>query len=415
MARQRKLTPERKTLITQLLETYKPDDAKGVQSMLKDLLGDTIQGMLEAELEDKLGYSKYDYAASKDTDNNRNGYSKKTVTSSMGGIELDIPRDRNGEFDPQIVKKHQTDISSIEDQVLSMYAKGMTTRDISEHLMSVYGVEASSTMISKMTDKILPITKEWQNRPLSSKYAVVFMDAVHYNVRQDNAIIKKAVYIAIGIRLDGEKEVMGMWVGGNESAKYWLGVLNEIKNRGTEDILIVSVDGLTGFADAIHAVYPKTEIQRCIIHQIRYSTRFVSYKDIKTFMADLKQVYQAPTENIAIQQLDALVDKWGKRYPSTISSWRNNWAELSTYFKYPPELRKMIYTTNSIENFNRQLRKVTKSKSIFPTDDSLFKMLYLAMTDITAKWQGGRPREWSRILEQLIIYFEDRISLADIE
>lgn len=415
MARQRKLTPERKTLITQLLETYKPDDAKGVQSMLKDLLGDTIQGMLEAELEDKLGYSKYDYAASKDTDNNRNGYSKKTVTSSMGGIELDIPRDRNGEFDPQIVKKHQTDISSIEDQVLSMYAKGMTTRDISEHLMSVYGVEASSTMISKMTDKILPITKEWQNRPLSSKYAVVFMDAVHYNVRQDNAIIKKAVYIAIGIRLDGEKEVMGMWVGGNESAKYWLGVLNEIKNRGTEDILIVSVDGLTGFADAIHAVYPKTEIQRCIIHQIRYSTRFVSYKDIKTFMADLKQVYQAPTENIAIQQLDALVDKWGKRYPSTISSWRNNWAELSTYFKYPPELRKMIYTTNSIENFNRQLRKVTKSKSIFPTDDSLFKMLYLAMTDITAKWQGGRPMEWSRILEQLIIYFEDRISLADIE
>lgn len=415
MARQRKLTPERKTLITQLLETYKPDDAKGVQSMLKDLLGDTIQGMLEAELEDKLGYSKYDYAASKDTDNNRNGYSKKTVTSSMGGIELDIPRDRNGEFDPQIVKKHQTDISSIEDQVLSMYAKGMTTRDISEHLMSVYGVEASSTMISKMTDKILPIAKEWQNRPLSSKYAVVFMDAVHYNVRQDNAIIKKAVYIVIGIRLDGEKEVMGMWVGGNESAKYWLGVLNEIKNRGTEDILIVSVDGLTGFADAIHAVYPKTEIQRCIIHQIRYSTRFVSYKDIKTFMADLKQVYQAPTENIAIQQLDALVDKWGKRYPSTISSWRNNWAELSTYFKYPPELRKMIYTTNSIENFNRQLRKVTKSKSIFPTDDSLFKMLYLAMTDITAKWQGGRPREWSRILEQLIIYFEDRISLADIE
>ena len=415
MARQRKLTPERKTLITQLLETYKPDDAKGVQSMLKDLLGDTIQGMLEAELEDKLGYSKYDYAASKDTDNNRNGYSKKTVTSSMGGIELDIPRDRNGEFDPQIVKKHQTDISSIEDQVLSMYAKGMTTRDISEHLMSVYGVEASSTMISKMTDKILPIAKEWQNRPLSSKYAVVFMDAVHYNVRQDNAIIKKAVYIVIGIRLDGEKEVMGMWVGGNESAKYWLGVLNEIKNRGTEDILIVSVDGLTGFADAIHAVYPKTEIQRCIIHQIRYSTRFVSYKDIKTFMADLKQVYQSPTENIAIQQLDALVDKWGKRYPSTISSWRNNWAELSTYFKYPPELRKMIYTTNSIENFNRQLRKVTKSKSIFPTDDSLFKMLYLAMTDITAKWQGGRPMEWSRILEQLIIYFEDRISLADIE
>jgi len=414
MARQRKLTPERKNLIKQLLDTYNPEDANDVQSMLKDLLGDTLQGMLETELDEELGYSKYDHSR-KETDNNRNGYSKKTVTSSMGGIDLDIPRDRNGEFEPQAVKKHQTDISNIEDQVLSMYAKGMTTRDISEHLLSVYGVEASSTMISKMTDKILPIAKEWQNRPLANKYAVVFMDAIHYNVRQDNAIIKKAVYIAIGIRLSGEKEVMGMWTGGNESAKYWLGVLNEIKNRGTEDILIVSVDGLTGFADAIHAVYPKTEIQRCIIHQIRYSTRFVSYKDIKPFMADLKQVYQALTEDIALQELDMLDSKWGKKYPSTIASWRSNWVELSTYFKYPPELRKMIYTTNSIENFNRQLRKVTKSKSIFPTEDALFKMLYLAMTDIAAKWHGGRPREWSRILEQLLIYFEGRITLSDTD
>jgi putative transposase len=413
MARQRKLSEERKNLISQLLATYKPEDAGDVQSMLKDLLGDTLQGMLEGELEEDLGYSKYDYK-NKETENRRNGYSKKIVTSSMGDISLDIPRDRDGEFEPQIIKKHQTDISGIEDQVLSMYAKGMTTRDITEHLQSVYGVEASPAMISKMTDRILPIAKEWQNRPLSRKYAIVFMDAIHYNVRQDNSVIKKAVYIAIGTKLDGTKEVMGMWIGGNESAKYWLGVLNEIKNRGTEDILIASVDGLTGFNDAIHAVYPKTEIQRCIIHQIRYSTRFVSYKDIKPFMVDLKLVYQASTEDIALQQLDSLENKWGKRYPSTISSWRNNWAELSTYFKYPPELRKIIYTTNSIENFNRQLRKVTKSKTIFPTDDSLFKMLYLAMNDITAKWKG-RPREWARILEQLIIYFDDRISLLDVE
>lgn len=369
--------------------------------------------MLESELDEELGYSKYDYA-NKETDNRRNGYSRKTVTSSMGNINLDIPRDRDGEFEPQIVKKHQTDISSIEDQVLSMYAKGMTTRDITEHLQSVYGVEASPVMISKMTDKILPIAKEWQNRPLERKYAIVFMDAVHYNVRQDNTIIKKAVYIAIGIRLDGTKEVIGMWVGGNESAKYWLGILNEIKNRGTEDILIISVDGLTGFSDAIHAVYPETEIQRCIVHQIRYSTRFISYKDIRSFMVDLKLVYQANTEDIALQQLEALDNKWGKKYPSTISSWRNNWADLSTFFKYPPELRKIIYTTNSIENFNRQLRKVTKSKSIFPTDDALFKMLYLAMQDITAKWKG-RPRDWTRILEQLLIYFDGRISLSDIE
>jgi transposase-like protein len=331
----------------------------------------------------------------------------------MGEIGLDIPRDRNGEFEPQIVKKHQTDISNIEDQVLSMYAKGMTTRDISDHLKTVYGVDASAEMISKMTDRILPIAKEWQNRPLDKKYAIVFMDAIHYNVRQDNAIVKKAVYIAIGIKLNGSKEVLGMWVGGNESAKYWLGVLNEIKNRGVEDIMIVSVDGLSGFGDAIHAVFPKTEIQRCIVHQIRYSTKFISYKDIKVFMKDLKEVYQAPTEDIALQALDILEEKWGTKYPSSIASWRNNWPTLSTYFKYPAEIRRIIYTTNSMENFNRQLRKVTKAKTIFPTDDALFKMLYLAMMDITKKWVG-KPWDWGQILEQLFIYFEGRITQSDL-
>jgi len=413
MARQRKLTPERKAFISGLLEHYRPETAQDVQEMLKDLLGDTLQGMLEGEMEDELGYSKYDYS-NKNTNNSRNGYSKKNVVSSMGEIGLDIPRDRKGEFEPQIVKKNQTDISNIEDQVLSMYAKGMTTRDISDHLKTVYGVDASAEMISKMTDRILPIAKEWQNRPLDRKYAIVFMDAIHYNVRQDNAIVKKAVYVAIGVKLNGSKEVLGMWVGGNESAKYWLGVLNEIKNRGVEDIMIVSVDGLTGFGDAIHAVFPQTEIQRCIVHQIRYSTKFISYKDIKPFMADLKRVYQATTEEIALQELDKLEEKWGGRYPSSIASWRNNWSQLATYFKYPPELRKIIYTTNSIENFNRQLRKVTKSKTIFPTDDALFKMLYLSMVDITKKW-NGKPWDWGKILEQLCIYFEGRITLADID
>ncbi|TAH63365.1 MAG: IS256 family transposase [Anaerolineaceae bacterium] len=412
MARQRKLSPERKAFVQGLLEHYKPETAQDVQDMLKDLLGDTLQGLLEAELDDELGYSKYDYS-NKDTENSRNGYSKKKVVSSMGEIGLDIPRDRNGEFEPQIVKKHQTDVSNIEDQVLSMYAKGMTTRDISEHLKSVYGVDASAEMISKMTDRILPIAKEWQNRPLDRKYAIVFMDAIHYNVRQDNAIVKKAVYIAIGIKLNGSKEVLGMWVGGNESAKYWLGILNEIKNRGVEDIMIISVDGLTGFGDAIHAVYPNTEIQRCIVHQIRYSTKFISYKDIKAFMRDLKEVYQALTEEIALQELDALEEKWGSKYPSSIASWRNNWPTLATYFKYPAEIRRIIYTTNSMENFNRQLRKVTKAKTIFPTDDALFKMLYLAMTDITKKWEG-KPWNWVQILEQLFIYFEGRITQEDL-
>ena len=413
MARKRKLSPERKEFINSLLEHYQPKDAQDVQDMLKDLLGDTLQGMLEAELDQSLGYSKYDYR-NKETDNSRNGYSKKTVVSSMGNIELDIPRDRNGEFQPQIVKKNQTDISNIEDQVLSMYAKGMTTRDISSHLHDVYGVDASAEMISHMTDRILPVAKEWQNRPLEKKYAVVFMDAVHFHVREDNRTVKKAVYVAIGIRLDGTKEVMGMWIGGNESAKYWLGVLNEIRNRGVEDIMIISVDGLTGFVDAIGAVFPKAEVQRCIVHQIRYTTKFINYKDIKPFMKNLKAVYQAPTEEIALENLDILEENWGKKYPSSIASWRNNWPQLSTYFKYPSEIRKIIYTTNSIENFNRGLRKVTKTKSVFPTDDALFKSIYLAMADITKKWTGT-AWNWGQTLDQLMIYFNDRIDPSDLE
>ena len=413
MARQRKLTPERKALIQSLLSHYKPEDAQDVQAMLRDLLGDTIQQMLEAEMDDHLGYSKYDYK-NKHTDDSRNGYSPKTVTSSAGDIPIDVPRDRKGDFEPQSVKKNQTDISNIEDQVLSMYAKGMTTRDISAHLQSIYGVDASAEMISRMTDRILPIAKEWQNRPLAKKYAVVFMDAVHFNVRQDGRTVKKAVYVAIGTRLDGHREVLGLWVGGNESAKYWVGVLNEIRNRGTEDIFIISVDGLTGFADAISAVYPKAEIQRCIVHQIRYTTKFVSYKDIKAFMNDLKDVCQAPTLERAEKGLDRLEEKWGSKYPSSVASWRNNWPQLSAYFKYPYELRRMIYTTNQIENYNRQLRKVTKTRTIFPSDDALFKLLYLATMDITEKWTG-RDRDWSKILSQLCIYFEERIEPGDLE
>lgn len=413
MARQRKLSPERKAFIDSLLEHYQPQDAQDVQNMLKDLLGDTLQGMLEAEMDQKLGYSKYDYQ-NKETDDSRNGYSKKTVVSSLGEIDLDIPRDRKGEFEPQIVRKNQTDISNIEDQVLSMYAKGMTTRDISSHLHDVYGVDASAEMISHMTDRILPIAKEWQNRPLEKKYAVVFMDAVHFHVREDNRTVKKAVYVAIGIRLSGIKEVLGMWIGGNESAKYWLGVLNEIKNRGVEDIMIVSVDGLTGFVDAIGAVFPKAEVQRCIVHQVRYTTKFVNYKDLKPFVKDLKTIYQAPSEEMALEALDMLEETWGKKYSASVASWRNNWPQLSTFFKYPSEIRKIIYTTNAIENFNRGLRKVTKAKAVFPTDDALFKSIYLAMVDITKKWTGT-SWNWGQTLDQLMIYFGDRISPADLE
>lgn len=404
--------PGRKELIKQLLASYEPKDAKDVQDLLKDMFKDTLQEMLNAELDNELGYSKYNYRE-KETDNSRNGYSKKTVRSTLGDIELDIPRDRKGEFEPEIVKKNQKNVTGIEDQIISMYAKGMSTRDISSHLEDIYGIDASAEMISRITDKILPIAREWQNRPLDRKYVLVYMDAVHYSVREENRIVKKAVYVAIGLRTNGMKEVLGMWIGGNESAKYWLGVMNELRNRGVEDVLIFSIDGLSGFGEAISIVYPNAEIQRCIVHQIRYTTKFVSYKDLKPFVADLKEIYQASTLEAAEAGLQRLEEKWGDKYPNSVNSWKSNWPQLSTYFKYPPEIRKIIYTTNPIENFNRQLRKVTKAKGTFPTDDALFKSIYLAMMDATKKWTQ-RFRDWGQIMGQLSIYFEGRITEEDM-
>lgn len=272
----------------------------------------------------------------------------------------------------------------------------------------MYGVDISDSTISRITDKILPIAKEWQARALESIYAVVYMDAIRYNVRQDGRIIKKAVYIAIGINLDGIKDVLGLWIGQNESSKYWLSVINEMKNRGVKDILIACVDALSSFSEAISAVFPKTEIQKCIIHQIRNNTKYVSYKDIKPLMSDLKRIYKAPSEETATSELERFDAAWSKKYPKIAISWRKNWAELSTFFKYPEEVRKLIYTTNTIEGFNRQLRKVTKNKGVFPTDDSLFKMLYLVTADITKKWTGRR-KDWGKIYSQISIYFEERI------
>lgn len=408
----RKITPERREERKKLLELLRGagiNDVAGVQELFKEMVGTILESGLEGELEEELGYSKYDYR-NKDTDNSRNGYSEKTLKSSLGDIEISVPRDRKGEFEPQIVRKNQTTLSGdIEEKILSMYAKGMTTSDIEGHIREIYGIEVSDSTISRVTDKILPVVKEWQMRPLEGIYAVVFMDAIHFHVRSEGQIIKKAVYIAIGIKMDGVRDVLGMWIGENESAKFWLGILNGLKNRGVEDILIACVDGLTGFTSAIEAVYPRTEIQQCIIHQIRNSTKYVSYKDLKPLMADLKKVYAAVDEQTAQYQLDVFEEKWGGKYPKIALSWRSNWANLSTYFKYPQEVRTLIYTTNAIENFNRQLRKVTKSKSVFPTDDSLLKMLYLAMVDITKKWTGRR-RDWGLIHSQLEVFFADRLS-----
>jgi len=407
----KKVSPEQRALrnkIGELMDGAGLKSLGDIQEFYKEMIGHFLEKGLEAELEEELGYSKYDYR-NKETDNSRNGYSQKTMKSSYGDITVDVPRDRKGEFTPQLIKKNQTTLTGdIEEKIISMYAKGMTTSDIESHIRDIYGIEVSDSSISRITDKILPIVKEWQQRPLESIYAVVFMDAINYHVRSEGQIVKKAVYIAIGIKMDGVRDVLGMWVGENESAKFWTGVLNGLRNRGVEDILIACVDGLTGFPAAIEAVYPRTEIQQCIIHQLRNSTKYVSYKDIKALMADLKAVYAAVDEQTALYQLDVFAEKWDKKYPKISQSWRSNWANLSTYFKYPQEVRTLIYTTNAIEGFNRQLRKVTKSKAVFPADDSLLKMLYLAMMDITKKWTGKR-KDWGIIRSQLEIFFADRL------
>lgn len=399
---------ERRAKIRELLQASNISSMEDIQNLFKETIAEFMENGLEAELDDELGYSRYDYR-NKDTDNSRNGHSSKTLRTSFGDTEISTPRDRKGEFEPQLLKKNQTSISQdIEEKILSMYAKGMTTGDIEAHIRDIYGVEVSDTTISRITDKILPVAKEWQQRPLETVYAVVFLDAIHYHVRSEGQIVKKAVYIAIGVDLDGKKDVLGMWVGENESAKFWTTVLNSLKNRGVEDIFIACTDNLTGFSTAIEAVYPRTEIQNCIIHQLRNSSKYVSYKDVKGLIADLKAVYAAVDEPSALNALDAFSNHWDKKYPKISQSWRDNWSNLSTYFKYPQEVRRLIYTSNAIEGFNRQLRKVTKSKSVFPTDDSLFKMLYLAMVDITRKWTGRR-QDWSMIHAQLAVFFADRM------
>ena len=411
MSSRGKRSPEeqaRRAKIRELLELSDISCMEDIQSLFKETIAEFMENGLDAEMDEELGYSKYDYR-NKDTDNSRNGHSSKTLRTSFGDVEVTVPRDRKSEFEPQILKKNQTSISQdIEEKILSMYAKGMTTGDIETHIRDIYGIEVSDTTVSRITDKILPVAKEWQQRPLESIYAVVFLDAIHYHVRSEGQVIKKAVYIAIGINLDGRKSVLGMWVGENESAKFWATVLNGLRNRGVEDIFIACTDNLTGFTAAIEAVFPKTEVQNCIIHQLRNSSKYVSYKDLKALMADLKAVYGAVDEQSALAALDTFSERWDKKYPKISQSWRDNWANLSTYFKYPQEVRRLIYTTNAIEGFNRQLRKVTKSKSVFPTDDSLFKMLYLAMVDITKKWTGRR-QDWSKIYAQLTIFFSDRM------
>ena len=396
-----------KKQLRQFIKENNLKSALDVQSALKELFADTLQEMLEAELDDSLGYEKND-TKNKETTNRRNGHSKKQVRSEYGQIDLAVPRDREGDFEPAIVKKHQKSVTGIEDQILGLYAKGVSTREIQDHLQRIYGIEVSPTLISNVTNKIMPLIKEWQSRPLQQIYTILFLDAIHYKVKQDGQIVNKAAYMAIGVDLDGRKDVLGIWVGEHESAKFWLTVLNELRNRGVHDILITSVDNLKGFTEAISACFPETEIQKCIVHQIRNSIRYVSYKDVKKITADLKPVYTAPSEKVALEELDQFESTWGDKYPLIINSWRKNWAEIATFFKYPPEIRKIIYTTNMIESYHRQLRKVTKGKSSFPTDDALLKMLYMATQDVLRKWTG-RIQNWGQILLQLSIFFPEKV------
>ncbi len=391
----------------QLVQEHDLHTMEDVNTLFKSLFASTLQAMLEAEMDNHLGYQKNDQE-NKETSNRRNGHTLKTVRSEQGNLEIEVPRDRYSDFSPVIVGKRQKSINGIEGQIIELYAHGMSTRDIQDHLAGMYGVQASATLISHVTDKVLPLLREWQDRPLKDIYAMTFLDAIHYKVREDGAVRKKAAYIVIGVDLNGQKDVLGTWIGENESSRFWLKVLNELKVRGVQDILICCTDNLTGFTEAIEAAFARTEVQKCIIHQLRNSLRYVSWKERARICHDLKRVYQATSEEEGYAILNELENEWGRKYQPIADSWKRNWSELSTFFKFPPELRKVMYTTNVIEGFNRQLRKVTKSKSSFPNDESLLKMLYLVTEQVTRKWTHPMAN-WAGILAQLSILFPDRI------
>jgi putative transposase len=395
-------------MIRQCIKENNLRDGKSILDFLKTSFGEFIQEALEAEMDEELGYSRYDYKEKEGT-NSRNGHHKKVLKTEMGNVEIRVPQDTEGEFEPQIVPKHSREVSpTIHDAILSMYAKGMSTPDINSHLKRIYGFEVSAETVSRITDKILPIAKEWQNRPLDRVYPIIFLDGVVFNVVEDGTTRKKTAYIVYGINTEGYKEILGIWLGEAESSKFWMIVLSELRERGVKDILIASVDGLNGFSEAIKGIYPNTEIQRCIVHQIRNSSKFVPWKDRKAFCADMKKIYNAINEEQALSSFSEFSERWGKKYPYAIRSWENNWNELMTFMKYPAEIRQLIYTTNPIEAFNRGIRKVTKTKTSFRTTDSLFKLLYLVSQDIEEKWTLP-IRNWGLILNQLMVYFEGRI------
>ena len=401
------MTEGKRNIIRQLLEEYDIETAKDIQDALKDLLGGTIKEMMEAEMDEHLGYEKSERS---DNEDYRNGYKTKQVNSSYGSMEIQVPQDRQSSFQPQIVKKRQKDISDIDQKIISMYAKGMTTRQISDTLEDIYGFEASEGFISDVTDKILPQIEDWQNRPLSEVYPVVFIDAIHYSVRDNGIIRKLAAYVILGINPEGRKEVLTIQVGENESSKYWLSVLNELKNRGVKDILILCADGLSGMKEAIASAFPQTEYQRCIVHQVRNTLKYVPDKDRKLFANDLKSIYQAPDETKALEALTRVTEKWSGKYPNAMRSWEKNWDAISPIFKFSSTVRKVIYTTNAIESLNATYRKLNRQRSVFPSDTALLKALYLSTFEATKKWTMPL-RNWGMVYGELSIMYEGRLPM----
>ncbi|MDR7002020.1 IS256 family transposase [Neobacillus niacini] len=390
-----------KELIKEIVREQKFTSTNQIMETIKEMFSDILEEVLQCEMDEQLGYDKHQ-RRSDEPSNYRNGSTKRKLKTQFGEVEVNVPRDRKGSYEPQILDKYQRNVDGLEEKILSLYAHGMSTRDIQEQVKDLYNVEISSELVSKISEKIMPQVNEWQSRPLEAYYPFIFMDAIHYKIRDNHQIVSKAAYVVLGINNEGYKEILGIWVGGNESSKFWLGVLNDLKTRGVKTVNLFCVDGLSGFREAIQAVYPFAGIQRCIIHQIRSSTKYVSYKHLKEFVADLKKIYTSINEEAALDRLFEFKEKWGKEYPSAIKSWEENWDILAAFFAYPQEIRKIIYTTNIIEGLHRQFRKVTKTKSIFPNDDSLKKMLYLASQNITKKWTM-RYRNWDMILSQLEI------------
>ncbi|MEN2776135.1 IS256 family transposase, partial [Acetivibrio clariflavus] len=387
------------------IQEYDIKTAEDIQDALKDLLGSTIQAILEAEMDEHLGYEPYERS---ENSNSRNGKKSKTIRSKYGEMEIDVPQDRESSFEPKIVRKRQKDISGIEDKIIAMYAKGLTTREISEQIEDIYGFEVSEGMVSNITNKLLPEIEEWQRRPLSSVYPIVFIDAVHFSVRDNGIIRKLAAYTILGINEEGKKEVLTIQIGENESSKYWLNVLNELKNRGVKDILVLCADGLTGIKESIAVAYPQTEYQRCIVHQVRNTLKYVADKDKKAFAADLKSIYQAPSEEAGYAQMKEVTEKWQEHYPNAMKSWTANWDVISPIFKFSADVRKVIYTTNAIESLNSTYRRLNSKRSVFPSDTALLKALYLATFEVTKKWTLP-IRNWGKVYGELSIMYEGRL------